>query len=305
MFLQKIQSQASTDPLPDNPSKNYPAGVGENDLNKTVTRTINLHQPDGTVQAIAQPAQLTRTATVDEVTGEVAYSNWTTSSWDSYAVPAISGYTPSQTSVSAATVDADTSDTTADIYYTADSQELDYQLIDDTTGKTLQTGTLASGVSNGTIPAQATTDLQTIVQAYIDQGYKLDSDYAIPTQFDTDDQNNQVVTVHLIHNTTAVQRSKDVQQTIHYVYADGIHYVYADGTTAAPDAEQALHFVENGVRDDVTGDTAWSAAASQNFADTTSPDITGYAPDQDSVAGSAADWYKTANGSCTKRNFKR
>ena len=64
------------DVLPDNPGKNYPSGVAKDDLNKTVTRTINITTPDGKTQTITQKAEFTRSATVDEVTGEVTYGPW-------------------------------------------------------------------------------------------------------------------------------------------------------------------------------------------------------------------------------------
>lgn len=212
--VQPDDPKTTSDPLPDNPSANYPAGVGESDLNKTITRTINVHQPDGTVNQITQTAHLTRTATVDEVTGYVTYSDWTTGTWDSYDVPSITGYTPSQSSVAAQSVDSTTNDATVDITYTGDAQTLNYQIVDDTTGQTLQTGTLATGASNGTVPTQATTDLQNIVSGYTGVGYKLSGNYTVPSTFDTDDNADQVVTVHLKHGTTAVTRDRDVTQTI-------------------------------------------------------------------------------------------
>ena len=67
--------KTANDKLPDNPTKSYPEGVAENNLNKTVTRTINVTTPDGKTSTITQTVHLTRTATVDEVTGDVTYSD--------------------------------------------------------------------------------------------------------------------------------------------------------------------------------------------------------------------------------------
>lgn len=113
------QPKSTTDPLPDNPSQNYPSGVDESDLNKTITRTIVLHNPNGTITKVPQIVHLTRTATVDEVTGDVTYSGWSTGEWPAYQVPTINGSTASQTVVAPVEVGIDTADTTVDVYYTA------------------------------------------------------------------------------------------------------------------------------------------------------------------------------------------
>ena len=96
------------DKLPDNPDKHYPDGVGEKDLNKTIVRQITVVRPDGTRESHDQSVKLTRSATVDEVTGTVTgYSNWTTGNFDEYDAPVIAGYTPSQAKVDGVKVTAD------------------------------------------------------------------------------------------------------------------------------------------------------------------------------------------------------
>ena len=96
------------DKLPDNPDKHYPDGVSEKDLNKTIVRQITVVRPDGTRESHDQSVKLTRSATVDEVTGEVTkYSDWTTGNFDEYDAPVIAGYTPSQAKVDGVKVTAD------------------------------------------------------------------------------------------------------------------------------------------------------------------------------------------------------
>ena len=74
-----------------NTHKQYPKGVEENDLNKTITRTINVYDADGNVvgDPVLQTVKYTRTATVNVVTGNLKYSDWTAengkSNWDEYA----------------------------------------------------------------------------------------------------------------------------------------------------------------------------------------------------------------------------
>lgn len=53
-------------------------GAHEDDLNKTITRTINVTDPEGTTKKTDQTATVYRNAVVDEVTGEVTYCDWST-----------------------------------------------------------------------------------------------------------------------------------------------------------------------------------------------------------------------------------
>ena len=105
------------DVLPDNPGKNYPSGVAKDDLNKTVTRTINITTPDGKTQTVTQKAEFTRSTTVDEVTGEVTYGPWSKNVvLESVDVPNIPGYEPSA-SVPEITVTPNDQDMTINITY--------------------------------------------------------------------------------------------------------------------------------------------------------------------------------------------
>lgn len=65
-------------------------GAHEDDLNKTITRTINVTDPEGTTKKTDQTATVYRNAVLDEVTGEVTYGDWSTGNWGSFTTPAIS-----------------------------------------------------------------------------------------------------------------------------------------------------------------------------------------------------------------------
>ncbi|WP_295746930.1 YSIRK-type signal peptide-containing protein [uncultured Limosilactobacillus sp.] len=97
--VQPTDPKTPGDTLPDNPGKKYPAGVDQDDLNKTVTRTITVVEPNGTREDHSQTVHFTRTATVDEVTGQVQYSGWKTSNdrFAAYSAPQIAGYTADKT----------------------------------------------------------------------------------------------------------------------------------------------------------------------------------------------------------------
>ena len=202
------QPKTPADTLPDNPGQKYPDGVGQSDLNKTVTRLISLHRPNGITDNTEQKVHLTRTATVDEVTGKVtADSDWTTDRWSAYQTPTITGYTPTITNVPKVTVDGQTENQTVDISYTADPQEIDYQVVDDNTGKVIsgdQPVHLVSGVSDQGVPTEAHQDLDQVVENYQNHGYVLVSGDRVPNQFDHVDDDNQLITVHVKHATTVV-----------------------------------------------------------------------------------------------------
>lgn len=101
-----------------------------NEKTKDVTRTITIVKPDGSKEVIKQIVTFTRTATFDEVTGKITYSDWkfdksnatdpAKSQWDAYDVPTIAGYTPSQAAVAAKAVEVTTADEAITITYTQD-----------------------------------------------------------------------------------------------------------------------------------------------------------------------------------------
>src|SRR5699024_4863278 len=97
---------------------------------KTVTRTIKVTDPTGKVTTIPQTAKVTRTVSTDKVTNQKTYGNWTSSSFDSYDVPTIEGYTATQSKVDTATVTGDTQNSEVNITYTANDQAIKINYID-------------------------------------------------------------------------------------------------------------------------------------------------------------------------------
>ena len=145
------------DVLPDNPGKNYPSGVAKDDLNKTVTRTINITTPDGKTQTVTQKAEFTRSATVDEVTGEVTYGPWSKNVvLESVDVPNIPGYEPSA-SVPEITVTPNDQDMTINITY----KKLDSGKAADQGGNASNGGQATNGGSTTGQSAQNGQSVQT------------------------------------------------------------------------------------------------------------------------------------------------
>ena len=87
---------------------------------RTVTRTINVHQPDGSVTTTKQVVTLSRSYTEDKATGQKTYASWRTGNWARVTVPKLKGYTASIAFLPAEKVTSDSQDQQVDIYYTAD-----------------------------------------------------------------------------------------------------------------------------------------------------------------------------------------
>src|SRR5699024_3638823 len=132
-------------------STNDPAGL---DLSNTVTHTVHYvystggqAQPDNT-----QKITFTRTATKDNVTGTITYSNWGPASgtFSSVTTPTIAGYTPSATSSTAVSgVTATSANSSQTITYTPDQESATVTYVDDTTNQTIKTVNL-TGAFNST-----------------------------------------------------------------------------------------------------------------------------------------------------------
>ena len=124
-------------------------GAHANDLNQTITRTINVTNPDGTKSTEVQTAKLYRDASYDNVTGEVTYEEWSTGSWEESSPAEIKGYTASEKVVLAVEVKNGQKDETINITYTANEQSgiISYQ---DEAGKEISTTPL-SGKTGETV----------------------------------------------------------------------------------------------------------------------------------------------------------
>ncbi|HFU4506794.1 TPA: hypothetical protein ACGPA3_002239, partial [Streptococcus suis] len=109
---------------PDGPK--WPDGVKESDLNQTVTRVIKYQYEDGSQAKpdVVETLTYKRTATVNLVTKEVTYGEWTStdSTFDKVDTPAIAGYTSDKASVAAeADVPAESADKEVIVKYVKDS----------------------------------------------------------------------------------------------------------------------------------------------------------------------------------------
>ena len=83
------------------------------------TRTINVHQPDGTIKTTNQVAVVRRTVTIDQATGMRTTGSWHTDIWEEYRLPEITGYTPTKSVIPIKVIDANSQNERIDVYYKA------------------------------------------------------------------------------------------------------------------------------------------------------------------------------------------
>src|SRR5699024_10634315 len=104
-------------------------GAHKSDLNQTITRTINVTTPDGQTTTTKQVAKIYRDATIDDVTGDVTDSAWSTDSdvWTAVSVPSYARYTAHQSGgqpgIPILTIKDGQKDLNIDITYTPDEQK--------------------------------------------------------------------------------------------------------------------------------------------------------------------------------------
>lgn len=159
--------------------------------------------------------------------------------------------------------------------YTANTQKVTYTVIDETEQKTLEDKKpLVSGPSNSKLPNDTQAKYQDIIDGYMDKYELVDSD-VLPAKFDSNDNVGQNVVIRLRHKTTSVVETKNVTQTI--------KYVYQDNSEAAPTKVTTVTFTRNNSKDLVTGQIVsngnW-APLTESFAEVVSPNIAGFTPDK-------------------------
>ena len=254
--------KTANDKLPDNPTKSYPSGVAEADLNKTLTRTIKVTTPDGKTTTISQVAKLTRTAEVDEVTVEVVkYSDWTTGTWGAFTPKEVEGYTPTPEAVAQQAVTADMGDQTVVVTYTADAQTIEVRYVDDDDHEKLVHTNTVTGKSGQTV---------TITPA-APAGYELVD--ATPITYQVTAQPNQVVTVHVKHQTSTTSESKTLTRTIElHTPFDGVKLI-----------KQVAELTRLVTFDKATGQSTTGAWSTGQWDAYQVPTYAGYAPTIDVV----------------------
>lgn len=215
-----------------------------------------------------------RKVKVDMVTGvETEIDPWSPAKarYDEVVSPALPGYTVSLPKVDAENVTQN--DIYRDVSYAGDGQHLTYTVIDDTENKTLEDAILANGESDADLPAGALTAYNNVVSRYEAFGYKLVSKDSLPQKFDADNNVDQNVKIHLVHDTEDRVETESSTFTVRYRGA---------GSSTPPVNVQTANWSRSVRIDKVTGAkseiTGW-AADRLLFDAVHSPVVAGYTPD--------------------------
>ena len=118
---------------------------------KTITRTINVHLPNGEVQTTKQPVTLERKYTSVAGSDEKKYGPWTVGRWESFIAPEQEGYTAIPGAVDEVGVTSESLDAVVDIYYRADEPaivEESEEVTDDPTPETSTTSPTPKNITN-------------------------------------------------------------------------------------------------------------------------------------------------------------
>lgn len=161
------------------------------------------------------------------------------------------------------------------INYTSYNYPATITYIDDNTGKTLKVES-TNGKANTNIAFPS--NVQTEINTFETQGYKLVSNNFSGQKFSKDQSKNSFV-VHLNHNQTPKTRTIKVNRTINYL----------DKKTNNPVAKQVIQtttFIQHGTEDAVTHQITWQPINGQSFKEVDSPTVSGYnSPDKAKIDG--------------------
>lgn len=279
--------EANTGTLPDNSIRPFPAGVDHDDLNQTVTRTIRVHMPDGTIKSLDQVLHFTRGATIDEINGNVTYDEWTAvdgttmvavKATDIVATPV--GYSPMLEAVKLTGVDPNDQDTIVDISYEPNTQNAQLKIVDDDALVDGQPKKLFTTSSSGKFDTNVYFDnLKDELDKLTNENYQVDmSGLPENSKYQADDNNNNFV-IHVKHRTAPAIGSRAIREKISYVYVDqnGVeHTIHDDYIT---DAADRVVFIQHGTLDLVTDTYTWQhdwTSTTGKFVRITSPEIQGY-----------------------------
>ncbi|MGJ4040247.1 mucin-binding protein [Limosilactobacillus fermentum] len=236
---------------------------------KTVTRTINITNPvTGETTTTTQVAHFTRAGTKDEVTGEVTYGAWTSldNSFSALSVPEVAGYTASQTTVPAETVSASDDDSTVNVTYTADPQNITVTYVDAETGRAVKSFTLT-----GTTGSSYASQLADEAWDYAAAGYKLDTAKNATDPLSelsgTFGAQNAGVTVYLTHQTSTTTQTQTITRIINYL----------DPTTKElTSLTQTAELTRTVEEDLMTGAKTYSQRTTATWPSFTVPSVAGY-----------------------------
>ena len=285
--VQPTDPKTPADTLPDNPGQKYPEGVDEKDLNQTVTRTITVHDPHTGDHQTTQRAHLTRMATVDEVTGKVMYSKWTTGTLPEFDTPDVPGYTPSRKRVDQDQVTDGYQDPQVKISYTPNDQQ----------GKIYYVDVDDHGKEVGQTPLEGKTDQEVTVTPEIPTGFEEVPGQHLPTTVKAGTDKVPTVTVKVQHKKVTVTPDQpktpadNLPDNPDKKYPEGLAetdlnqtitrtIIVNDPYTGSHRKVQTVHLTRTATVDEVTGEVTYGNWSTGMLPEFDTPAVAGYTPSQ-------------------------
>lgn len=221
-------------------------GTQATEETKTLTRTINYILDGKVFKTVSQSVDLTRTKTVNLVTGATTYSDWTTGQWDEVVSPTHEtdptdipdGYHPNKEIVSEQTVLHTMGNQIVLVYYSrpSDYRSATINIIDEDDGNVTLWTQETAGKTGDSVDFTSADEALT---GYLNQRFVADSNRSLEHQTIADnlttfaqrtfadDSTQNVFTVYLKHGTEQLEGEKrEVSRTINYVFPDGTTRTY-------------------------------------------------------------------------------
>lgn len=185
-------------------------------MNRTVTRTIQVYLPDGTIKRTAQVLHFTRGATIDEINGHVTYDPWVAE--DGTKMPAVqatdvvatpAGYSPVLSAVELTNVKPDDPDSVVDITYAPNDQHASLTIVDDDAQVNGQPKQLFTTQATGKFGTKIVfNDLKAELDQLTQANYQIDAT-GLPSAstYQAADANNRFI-FHVTHKTAPATGSR-------------------------------------------------------------------------------------------------
>ena len=279
-----VAAQGKTAKVYHHGDQNIPSVVDQSQLTKTITRTINVHEPGKSVTTTKQTVTLTQSVSVVDGKDVTYNGDWKVqgdSQWASYDVPSVPGYTASQSSVAQQEVTDATKDQTVNITYTANdgTQTIVYQDED------------GSEVGKQVVPGK--TDETVKVTPDVPDGYVVKGEVPSEVTIKPDDT---PITVTVEHGKSHVTPDKPVDKgdlipdTKDKHYPEGLTHndlnktvtreiTITDPTGKKSTTTQTVTFTRGATVDEVTNKVTyddWSENGKHTFDKVDVPNVPGY-----------------------------
>ena len=248
-------------------------------VNRSVTyeRTVNFVDETGKQMADPEKQTLTfnQTGDKDLATGTIKWVPVDSQSFEEVAAKNVAGYTSDKQAISAETVmpsDGDFSENHTEnlkITYKADPQTVKVVYVDDdNNGSQIGNTQTVSGVTDETVSTNISNPDST--------KYEIVDGDKLPETVTLKPADERVVTVHLKHKHTPVNRSVTYERTV--------NFVDETGKQMADPEKQTLTFNQTGDKDLATGTIKWVPVDSQSFEEVAAKNVAGYTSDKQAIS---------------------